>query len=248
MVIFHVKIKSGSLKNMPKNNIVLISNRKTVNNKKAIIRVQEIMRDQFPGLDEEYILNLPINVFGSKKPGFQSRFYVSENEKNEINGFMIYSYFPRNNFYFLDNMAAASGFTGQRIGGDLYEFLRLEAKKKDALGIFFECLSDDPETAKNEDIHKQNINRLRFYERYGARPIANNLFHLKVSETSNSTLLVFDPLDIPITLTRDLVRKIVRKIILKKYSDFCPPDYIKKVVMSFKDNPVKMREAKYFVK
>jgi len=231
--------------NMDQNDIILIPDRKTVANKKAIKSVQEILKAQFPGLEDEFIGNLPMNIFGGKKQGVSYRLFVSRSPKTGINGFMIYSFFPRYNFYYLDNMAAAPGRTGQGIGGGLYGFLRQEAKRNDALGIFYECISDNPATASRPEINRNNQARLKFYERYGARPIANNLYHLKVKDSGNSALLVFDPLDIPITLTRDLVRKIVRKIILKKYSDFCPPDYIKQVVMSFKDNPVKMREPRY---
>ncbi|MFH1822750.1 MAG: GNAT family N-acetyltransferase [Patescibacteria group bacterium] len=231
---------------MNKIEILLIENRKTVRNKKAIKRVQEILRAQFPGLENEFIDNLPINIFGGTKMGFRYRLFISQNIEKEINGFIIYSHFPSYNFYFLDNMAAGPGLTNQGIGSELYQFFRQEAKKNDALGIFFECKSDEPDSGFSGEELKQNILRLKFYERFGARPIDNNQFYLKVNESGNSTLLVFDPLDIPITLTRDLVRKIAKKIILKKYSDFCPPDYIKTVVMSFRDNPIKIREPRYF--
>ncbi len=225
--------------------IIKITNRKTVANKKALKRIQEIMRAQFPGLDEKTISNLPYTVFGGPKMGFNYSLYAAADDLSDIRGFMMYSYFPRYSFYFLDHIAAAPGQTGRGIGGMLYSHLRTEAKAADAVGVFYECLSDDPGEEKDKTRLEQNKARLRFYERFGARPLAGNLFHERVKPENNSALLVYDPLDQPPLLTRDAARKIVRKIILKKYSDFCPPDYIKRITLSFKDNPVQMRETRY---
>ena len=228
--------------------IIQILNRKTVANKKAIKAVQEIMKTQFPGLEKELIDGLPYSIFAGRKMGFINNFYVSVDQNQVVSGFVIYSYFPRYNFYFVDYMAAAPNMTGQGIGSKLYEFVRGQAKAKEAVGVFFECLNDDPQQAGDENRLKQNISRLKFYEKYGARPIVNTQYEVKVKPSGNSTLLVFDPLDGPILFSRDVARKIVRKIMQKKYSDYCPPEYIRMVTASFKDNPVLLREPKYIIK
>jgi len=229
-------------------NISKITNRKTADNKKAIKKVQEIMKIQFPEINEEETNNLPYRIFGGPKMGFVYELYIAKDENEEIIGFIVYSYFPRYNFYFLDHLAVSPSLTGKGIGGKLYEFLRAKAKEKDSIGIFYECMNDDPDQQIKKEILEQNISRLKFYERYGARPIINNAFHEKINEDDYSTLLVFDPLDVPPVLHRDMARKIVRKIIQKKYSDYLSPDHIKKVTASIKENPVAIRESKYIKK
>ncbi|PIP33822.1 hypothetical protein COX69_04195 [Candidatus Falkowbacteria bacterium CG_4_10_14_0_2_um_filter_48_10] len=225
--------------------IVKITDKKNLANKKALREVQAIMRAQFPGLETEKIDNLPFVVFGRPRKSYSYSLWIAADERENILGFINYSFFSRDNFYFLDHLATAPGLTGKGIGGRLYEFLRAKAREAEAVGIFFECLNDNPAGEKNAGLLKQNQARLKFYERYGARPIANNRYEEKVHPDNNSTLLVFDPLDAAINLDRYHIRKIVRKIVLKKYSDFCPPDYIKRIVNSFVDPLVTLRPPLY---
>jgi hypothetical protein len=53
----------------------------------------------------------------------------------------------------------------------------------EALGLFFECLPDRPELCKDAELINENKKRLKFYERFGARPIINTLYELPVKES-----------------------------------------------------------------
>jgi GNAT superfamily N-acetyltransferase len=222
-----------------------IDNRKTLANKRALKNVQEIMRAQFPGLDKREISELPESIFGRRSFGFKYSLYVARESELMISGFLTYSYYARYNFYYLDRMATAPQLIRRGIGRELYIFLRKKAKKKRAVGIFFECLNDDLAQAGDQKSQAQNASRLKFYERFGARPIINNKYDAKIRASDNSTLLVFDPLDRPPALSQDLARRIVRKIMQKIYSDYCPPNFIKMVVNSFVDDPVVLRPPCY---
>ena len=59
---------------------------------------------------------------------------------------------------------------GGGIGAALYERVREEAR---ALGtqLYFESLPDDPALSPNPEVRAGNAARLKFYERYGARPL-----------------------------------------------------------------------------
>jgi acetoin utilization deacetylase AcuC-like enzyme len=61
----------------------------------------------------------------------------------------------------------------------------------------------------------------------------------------NPPYLVFDDLGQGKALRRDAARIIGRAILERKYGDLCPPEYIHRVVESFKDDPVRLREPKY---
>ncbi|MFH1743205.1 MAG: histone deacetylase family protein, partial [bacterium] len=113
-------------------------------------------------------------------------------------------------------------------------------------GLFYECLPDDPALSRDPDILKQNARRLRFYERYGARPIVNTAYETPLKlEFDNPPYLVFDGLGQNPELRRDRVRTIVRAILERKYGDRCPPGYIDRVVESFRDDPVRLRDPRY---
>ena len=58
--------------------------------------------------------------------------------------------------------------------------MREEAR---ALGtqLYFESLPDDPALSPNPEIRANNANRLKFYERYGARPIVNTAYETPVT-------------------------------------------------------------------
>jgi acetoin utilization deacetylase AcuC-like enzyme len=56
---------------------------------------------------------------------------------------------------------------------------------------------------------------------------------------------VFDGLGRNLPLRRDVAREIVRGILEKKYAKYCPPEYVRMVVDSFRDDPVRLREPRY---
>jgi len=138
---------------------------------------------------------------------------------------------------------------GGGIGSALYERVREEALDLNTVGLFFECLPDDPKLSPDPAIRKQNVARLRFYERYGARPVINTAYEtpLKPGE-DNPPYLVYDDLGQDQGLPRDSAREIVRAILERKYKGVCPPHYVEMVVESFQDDPIRLREPRYVKK
>ena len=89
--------------------------------------------------------------------------------------------------------------------------------------------------------------RLRFYERFGARPIIGTEYETPLKpEEPYAPHLVYDDLRQHIRLRRNTARAIVRAILEGKYGNSCPPGYIDRVVNSFKDDPVRLRKPRYF--
>lgn len=224
-----------------------IFNVDTVTNKAAIAQVQKIMRDQFPGLTESVIANLPQQLHNPLKHRFQSRLLVAEDFHNHVKGFALLLYAPDLNFSYLDFIATAQGLKGRGLGGALYESVRETARNLGSLGLFFECLPDDPALCPDKEVLAQNKARLKFYERFGARPIINTAYETPIGEDSTcAPYLVFDDLDSGQPLSRNVARKIIRAILLRKYGNLCTPQYIKMVVNSVKDDPVQLRACRYF--
>lgn len=212
----------------------------------GIRQVQQILREQFSGVAEEEVLALP----GLMRDPFQHRLrYIvlaAENYKGTVRGFAVVAYAPDLKFCYLDFISTAQKMTGGGIGGALYDRVREEAKSLGAIGLFMECLPDDPNLCRNREVLKQNRARLKFYERFGARPIANTAYETPVTPGGDCPpYLVYDPIDRQGPLRRKKAQEIVRAILERKYGDFCPEDYIRMVVASFRDDPVRLREPRY---
>jgi len=218
-------------------------------NKEAIAKVQEILRTQFHLLSRWDIAKLPEQLRNPLKYRFRSILFVAEGSKGRIIGFALLFHEPALKFGYLDYISAAERRTGGGIGGALYERVREEALDLNSVGLFFECLPDDPKLSKDPLIRKQNAARLRFYERYGARPVINTKYETPLKPgDDNPPYLVYDGLGQDGGLPRDIAREIVRAILERKYKGVCPPSYVEMVVESFQDDPVRLREPRYIKK
>jgi len=215
-------------------------------NRAAIDQVLEILRTQFPNARPIEFKKLPEQLTDPLKYKYRSVLLVAEDGVDNVKGFAMLLHLPDIEIVYLELISAAPGTTGRGIGSALYERAREEALALNTYGIFYECSVDDPEIVSDKDVLKQNIARLRFYERYGARPIANNKYATPVSpEDRDLYYLVYDDLGQGVVLGRNTARKIVNAILLRKYGDLVSKKQIDNVVLSFKDDPIKLREFRY---
>ncbi|GAB4349564.1 MAG: hypothetical protein Kow0099_32720 [Candidatus Abyssubacteria bacterium] len=215
-------------------------------NREAIIQVQNILRTQFSALSEDSIAKLADRLRDPLKYRFRTILFVADDHEGKVKGFALVFHAPDLNFCYLDFISTAQYRAGGGIGGSLYERVREHARALDAVGLFFECLSDEPTVCKNAALLKQNAARLRFYERYGARPIINTAYETPVRPDDDCPpSLVFDDLGRGVPLRRDEARAIVRAILERKYGDYCPQQYVDMVVESFRDDPVRLRPPKH---
>jgi acetoin utilization deacetylase AcuC-like enzyme len=215
-------------------------------NQSAITQVQDILRAQFPLVSKRDISKLPEQLRNPMKYRFRSILFIAEGIKGRVEGFALLFHEPVLHFCYLDYISAAQKKTGGGIGGALYERVREEALDLNSIGIFFECLPDDPRLSKGPVIRKQNAARLRFYERYGARPIINTAYETPLKPGGdNPPYLVYDDLALDLKLPRDTAREIARAILERKYKGVCPEEYVEMVVASFRDDPVRLRPPQY---
>jgi len=218
-------------------------------NRDAITQVQEILRSQFPLLPEGDITKLPEQLRNPMKFHYRSTLFVADDFKGKVMGFALLLHMPDLNFCYLDFISAGKQTMGRGYGQALYERVREEVRSLGAVGLFFECLPDDPLLCVMPDICRQNALRLRFYERFGARPIINTAYETPVTPGGdNPPYLVYDNLGSGRPLRRHAARAIVRSILELKYGKLLPADYVKTVVESFRDDPVRVREPRYIKK
>jgi acetoin utilization deacetylase AcuC-like enzyme/GNAT superfamily N-acetyltransferase len=217
--------------------------------KKAISQVQTILKEQFPLIDKDEIKKLPLQLKDPLQFQYRTTLFIAESSAGTVTGFALLLYFPDLHFCYLDYVSAAKFQTGRGIGGALYESVREEARAFNSLGIFMECLPDDPALCKDELMLKQNKSRLKFYEYYGATPIVNTLYETPVKPgDDNPPYLVFDDLGSGNRINRKTARQIVAAILNRKYPDLCSKEYNAKIIDSFKDEYITLRELKYLKK
>jgi acetoin utilization deacetylase AcuC-like enzyme/GNAT superfamily N-acetyltransferase len=206
-----------------------------------------ILRSQFTVVKEESVQKVAERLRKPQAHGFSALLFVADDlRRKRVLGLAYVLRDPETGLFFLDYLAAPKGMTGRGVGGALYQRVREEALQTGAVGVFFECLPDDPALSRNPAILKENVARLKFYEEFGARPIAGTAYETPVKPgDDNPPYLVFDGLGRNAPLKRDQARRIVRSILEKKYAKYCPPEYVRMVVDSFRDDPVRIREPRY---
>ncbi|KMY66480.1 histone deacetylase [Desulfocarbo indianensis] len=214
--------------------------------REAVGQVQAILRAQFPQAPAKDVSGLPRRLRDPLADRFRWVLIVAEDQRAAVRGFALMAHAPDLNFCYLDYISTASPLTGGGIGGALYERTREEAFRLGVLGLFMECLPDDPALCADPAVLKQNRARLRFYERWGARPVQGTAYETPVdpADPDCPPYLVYDGLGAK-ELKRADAKKVVRAILERKYSRLCPPGYVDMVVKSFRDDPVRLRPPRY---
>lgn len=212
--------------------------------REVVASAQDILREQFHLLSEEEIEHLPELLRDPMAHGFRTILFSAE-KNGRMQGFAILFHFPDLQFCYLDFLTVESGLMGRGVGGLLYERVREEAKALKACGLFYECLPDDPALCPEPKTLAQNVSRLRFYERYGARPVVGTAYETPLNKGEDCPpYLVLDPLDKAAPIGPRKARGIVRAILERKYEDVCPPEYVEAVVRSF-TGPISLRPPRY---
>lgn len=212
----------------------------------SIEQVKAIMKSHFSTLSEEKLDEVSMQLKDPLKYRFRTILYVAENSAGTVLGFALSMYAPDLHFCYLDYVATIKNTISGGIGGALYQKVKEEAVDLNCIGLFFECLPDEPELCRDSSLIQQNIARLRFYEKYHAYPLIDSLYETPVKETDDCPpFLVCDFLGKEGTMDNTTAKIIIRAILERKYRNYCPEEYIIKVLNSVKDNPVKLRAPRY---
>lgn len=208
-----------------------------------IAQVQNILRDQFSGLNEQEIADLPKKLNDAMTYRFQSRLLVAQTKNDSVLAFALIMHATDIGFCYLDFIAVGQKLNGRGFGGVLYQRVREEALEMGADCILMECLPDDPTLSPDPITRKQNEQRLTFYSRHGANVITGTQYEtpVKVGDT-DPPYLVIDSLGKPLPDGK-FMRKAVGAILERKYGDLCDLAYIDKVVKSFPLTGITLRSS-----
>ena len=217
-------------------------------NRHALEQVRAILRSQFELLDRQKIDRIPESASASFEIPLSFDSLCSRRPRSTVRGLALLDHDADLKFCYLDYLASDRRLAGRGVGGALYDRVRSEALSLGVVGVFFECLPDDPKLCRNPDVLKQNRARLKFYEAYGARPIVNTAYETPVHNGSdNPPYLVFDDLAQDSVLRRSYLKQVIACILERKYEDICEPAYVQMVLESVRDDPVQFRPPRYAV-
>ncbi len=221
------------------------------NDRSAISQAQHILRKRFgKQYKEDDVALLPERLRDPVRFGYRTILLVADDLRGRVRAMAILLYYTRLRFCYLDYIAtrssmgraesakgsAGSGATGG-LGAALYGRVREEAKTLGSIGVFFDCQSDDPAERVDEEDLAQAIRRLKFYERFGARPLVNPEWPL-----------VFDDLGQGEPVRRARMRSIARAIMERHYKGVRTKEEIREAALTFTDDPVRVREFRYVKK
>jgi acetoin utilization deacetylase AcuC-like enzyme/GNAT superfamily N-acetyltransferase len=218
----------------------------TPSNRMALDQALAILRSHFIAVKPEKIQAIVRRMENPITSRLQTIVFIAEDDQDKVKGFAILLVAQDLKFSFLDFIATRKGILAGGIGSAIYERVREEAEEAGSVGLFFECLPDDPALCQLPDLYKDNSARLKFYEKFGARPIQGTKYETPVKEGDICPpYLVFDDLGRGQPLARENARVIVRAILERLYGGYCPPAYVQMVVDSFQDDPVRLRPPRY---
>jgi acetoin utilization deacetylase AcuC-like enzyme/GNAT superfamily N-acetyltransferase len=208
----------------------------------AVDATQAVMRSRFPDIADALVDRLPEEL-RHPTPSFRTVLFVAETSAGRVRGFALLRHAPDARIGFLDFIAAARGETGG-VGGALYARVREEVRALGCEALFLETFSDDASLEPDPAKRRENRARLRFYAAWGARPIEGTAYATPVHEGDPSPILVHDGLNGAAPPSRDLVRRAIRVILERRYPEYCPPDYIERVVASVDADPVALGDVR----
>ncbi len=212
---------------------------------RSLADIQRLFEAAFPDLadDPDYI---PRKLVEQTSRGYPCLLLAAHGPGERVVGFALADFFESIGYGYLDFIVTEAGQRGRGLGGALYEALRGEMLIRGALGLFLEVPTDDRSQVATAADLKANRERLRFYERYDARPVLNTLYDQPIRPGNPAEpRLLFDPLDDTDPLPADELKRAIGAILTLRYN-FDPEDpYVKQVIASVRDSPVKIRPPLY---
>lgn len=202
-------------------------------------QVKDIYRRSFPEM-ADYADKIPELLRDPIRHGYRSYLLIAEGTGARVDAFALMMHFPDSKCCLLDYIASRPGNRGGGVGGALYEATREYAQQLGAQALYLEVEPDDPRCAPKETIGPQCRKRIRFYEQYGARVIDGTQYHEPVGDPPTTAFLMYDPLGSKAPLRRDAARRAVGMILTQRFGHMASPAYVRRVVESFRDDPVKL--------
>jgi acetoin utilization deacetylase AcuC-like enzyme len=218
----------------------------SIQNQLALAAVLRIYQEAFPD-DKQYSTRISELLNFAGEQDFEVVLLVAEGHKNRHLGFALTFYFGRQRMGYLDYIISNPKRNARGYGGALYEATCELLAQRKARGLFMDVPADDVNLLKERQRLSANKRRLAFYERFGARPVADTAYETTMQAVNggHGTMLVFDNLDTGKPLEGRDLRAFVRRLLSAKGSLQPDDPRLKNLIKSIRDGPVHIREPVY---
>jgi acetoin utilization deacetylase AcuC-like enzyme len=220
---------------------VLPSAREALNHAVELLRT----RPELPKSTER-LLRTAVHQPDSK--GARSILLIAQRGEDRVEGFALLKHIPELKVCFMALLVGSKPTFHGRVGAALYERVREEAVGLGAVALVFEEPSDEEALHPDAETRKVAVARLRFFERYGARPLANTRYPARVRRRGKpGRELVFDLLKAKKPMSAELVRRVIRFVLDTQYERKLLDKQVDDVLDSLVD-PVRLRSPRYIRK
>ena len=205
-----------------------------------LAQVQEIFRLTFPDL-AGYEDRIPALLRDPLRFGYRSALLVAEGAVARVDGFALLMHFAAAECALLDFIGVRPGIRGSGIGGALYEAAREYCQRMGAKALYLEVQPDLPELTPDPKLLEESRKRVRFYENYGGRVVEGTAYSTPAGDPPTVGMLLYDGLGNPSPPDRRDARQAVQMILTRRFGHIVDPEYVRRVVDSFQDDPVRLR-------
>lgn len=229
-------------------------------NKAALNACGAILLSQIPTATEKEMDRIREALRNPVAGRFKAVVLVAEQNRH-VRGFAVLLHEPDLAFTYLDFICAAPGKTSGGLGSALYERCREEARAQKSQALFFEVMPDHPAWCPDDDTLHQNRARLRFYERWGARPVIGTRWDDGIAEEAPKqgakdlaskysiarpmTYLCCDLLGRPQAPERAVARQMLRALLTRRYEREVSIDARGVISASLQDDYLQLRPYRY---
>ena len=127
--------------------------------------------------------------------GVRSILLIAQRRDDAVEGLALLRHVPGLRLCFAELLVGSKPTLHGRVGSALYERVREEAGALGARALVMEEASDDETVHPDSESRKNAVSRLRFYERYGARPLAGSKYSTRARLRGHpGHLLIIDAL------------------------------------------------------
>jgi hypothetical protein len=174
-------------------------------------------------------------------------------DNKEVVGLAILRHWTDIKISTLEYLMARLDLRGSGIGSLIYTFLQKELIGLNSDGLIFSCAGDtDLYKYKMEPMWRSiNVKRVKFYERYGARPLdginyCSPMYWVYPKGRFCYPNLCFDPLNTGNNKINSAIIKIIVKRIMASYNNVPATNKkVQKILNSIKTEYLEMRKPKY---
>lgn len=211
--------------------------------RRSLAEIDRLFAAAFPEVADDPNYSIARKLDDQTSRGTPCILLAAHGSNDRIAGFALADIYETLGYAYLDFIVTEADQRGRGLGGALFEALREELIIRGTTGLFLEVPTDDPSQVATAADLKSNKSRLRFYERYGARPILGTLYDQPIRPGNPpEPRLLYDPLESTEPLPPDELRRVISTILTFRYHYEPDDPYVRKVVASVKTSaPVQIR-------